>query len=389
MDTIDTKPGAHSRREVLAVSSNAVYAPKVRAGAFGFEPDQGYLLFMRGTTLMAQPFDAGKAKTTGDAVPAAEQVDFLEPYAQGQFSVSQNGSLVYTSGTSGGNAQLTWFDRSGRTTGTVGAPAPTRWASISPDGSMVATDRREGGSWDVWLLNLARGSVARSTFGPADDGYPVWSPDGTRIAFSSTRNGPEQPYQKPASAVSGDQILDASPGPGLRRVTDWSRDGRYLIEEVLDAKSGLDIWVIPAAGDKPYPYLNTHFHEEHAKLSPNSQFLAYVGDESNRSEVYVQTFPEHGGKWQISTAGGDYPVWSRDGRELYFIGPDLKLMAVDVKGAGNKFEASVPKALFEVPQSGQFDVSKDGRLLIQVPQDQSGPNVPLTLVINWQAALKK
>jgi len=159
---------------------------------------------------------------------------------------------------------------------------------------------------------------------------------------------------------------------------------------VNDPKTRADIWVFPTFGDrKPFPYVNTEFQEGRAKLSPNGQFLAYVSDESKRDEVYVQTFPEHGGKWQISTGGGDVPVWSRDGRELYFISTDLKMMAVEVKGDGKKFEAGVPKPLFDVRQSAQFDVSKDGRFLIHVPQDQAGTNVPLTVVVNWQAALKK
>jgi serine/threonine-protein kinase len=130
-------------------------------------------------------------------------------------------------------------------------------------------------------------------------------------------------------------------------------------------------------------------HEGDAKLSPNGQFLAYDSDESKRREVYVQTFPEHSGKWQVSTSGGTYPVWSRDGRELYFIGADRKMMAVAVGGSGKKFEASVPKPLFEVPVAGQFDVSKDGHFLIHVPQDAAASNVPITVIVNWQSALKK
>jgi Tol biopolymer transport system component len=173
-------------------------------------------------------------------------------------------------------------------------------------------------------------------------------------------------------------------------VDDWSRDGRYLIENAIDPKTRNDIWVFPTFGDKkPFPYINTEFQEINAKLSPNGQFLAYVSDESKRNEVYVQTFPEHGGKWQVSTGGGNLPVWSRDGRELYFISADNKLMAAEVKANSAKFEASVPKPLFEVRQQTQFDVSKDGRFLIHVPQDQAVTNVPLSVVVNWQSALKK
>ncbi|HWU36712.1 MAG TPA: hypothetical protein VN203_03635, partial [Candidatus Acidoferrum sp.] len=151
-----------------------------------------------------------------------------------------------------------------------------------------------------------------------------------------------------------------------------------------------DLWVIPLFGDrKPFPYLNTEFNEMNAKLSPNGQWLAYASDESRRFEVYVQTFPEHGGKWQISISGGDLPVWSSEGRELYYISADNKMMAVEVKGSGTGFQAGVPKALFSVPAQEQYDVSKDGRFLIHVPVSQNATGVPITVVKNWQAGLKK
>ena len=194
-------------------------------------------------------------------------------------------------------------------------------------------------------------------------------------------------------------------GPGARRVTDQSRDGRYLIEdvvepetvggirlnlEVTDANANVDIWVIPALGDrKPFPYINTDFQESKGKLSSSGQLLAYVSNESNRNEVYVQSFPEHGGKWQVSTGGGDFPVWSRDGREVYFISADNKMMAVEVKGDSRKLAFGAPHVLFSVPERAQFDVSKDGRFLIKIPQNRDARDVPMTVVVNWQAGLKK
>jgi Tol biopolymer transport system component len=340
---------------------------------------------------MAKPFDAAKVRTTGDAVPVAERVDYIATFAQGQFSASQNGILVYSSGGSpeGGNVQLTWFDRTGKPGGTVGNPGPVQWASISPDSSAVAADSRDSSALlSIWLHDLARGTASRFTFGPSNNEYPVWSPDGNRIAFYSFQSGHGEPYQKASSGVGQEEIVYRD--PRNHRLTDWSRDGRYLIGDWGDPKNRNDIWVMPTFGDKkPFPYVNTEFQEDSAKLSPNGQFLAYRSDESKRSEVYVQTFPDHGGKWQISTGGGNFPVWSRDGRELYFISADNKMMAVEVKGDGKKFDAGVPKPLFSVPGQAQFDVSKDGRLLIQVPVDQAASNVPLTVVVNWQSALKK
>jgi len=389
VESIDAKPGSRTRREILAAGSNAVYVPQPRLGWVGGR-SRGFLLFMRGNTLMSQPFDAAKAQTTGGAVSVAERVDYLPTYSQGQFSASENGILAYTSGASfGSNVQLTWFDRTGKPGSTVGTPGPIGGASLSPDDSKVAIDRQDAsGLWDIWLNDLARGTTSRFTFGPGSRQNPLWSPDGSEIVFISNRNNNLETSRKSASGVGQEEVLDKEQRP--HRADDWSRDGRYLIEEVVDPRTNNDVWVLPIFGDrKPFPYINTEFRELNAKLSPDGRFLAYVSDESKRNEVYVQTFPEHGGKWQISTGGGDHPVWSRDGRELYFISADRKMMAVEVKGDGKRFEASVPKPLFEVREAGQFDVSKDGRFLIHVPQDQAAANVPLTVIVNWQAALKK
>jgi dipeptidyl aminopeptidase/acylaminoacyl peptidase len=244
------------------------------------------------------------------------------------------------------------------------------------------------GQRDIWLHDLARGTTSRFTFGPFNNQNPLWSPDGSRVAFYTGRSGHAEPWQKAANGVGQEEIIDKN--PRQHYVDDWSRDGRFLIEQVVDPKTFNDIWVHPTFGDKKsFPYINSEFDEGYAKLSPDGQFLGYSSNESKRSEVYVQTFPEHGGKWQISTGGGNFPVWSRDGRELYFISADNKMMTVEVKGDGKKFEAGVPSALFAVPAQTQFDVSKDGRFLIHVPVDQAGSNVPLTVVVNWQSALKK
>jgi Tol biopolymer transport system component len=376
-DRTDAKPGVKARKEIVAADSNAVYAA-------------GYLLFVRERTLMAQPFDTSKLETTGEAVPIAEQVDYFSQQGLGHFSVSTNGTLVLSSGAGGGNKkQLTWFDRSGKAGGSVGMPADIGWARISPDGSTVAADRAdETGGHDIWLHDLARGTNTRFTFGPGANLLPVWSGDGSRIAFTTIGGIGGRRYVKALNGVGAAEALDKDPNAG--GIADWSGDGRYIIEDLSDPKTRNDIWVIPQFGDKkPFPYLNSEYMEGNARLSPNGQWLAYVSDESKRPEVYVQTFPEHGGKWPISTSGADHPVWSREGRELYFIGADRKLMAVEVKGDGKSFQASVPKPLFQVAALAQFDVSKDGRFLIQVPVRQAATNVPLTVVVNWQAGLKK
>jgi hypothetical protein len=177
--------------------------------------------------------------------------------------------------------------------------------------------------------------------------------------------------------------------PGIQtRVLDWSRDGRYLVEERSDG----DIWILPLFGDKkPFPYVRTTFHEEFAKVSPNGQWLAYDSNELKRADVYVGTFPKPGGKWQISTSGGSHPVWSHDGSELYFISPDKKMMAVKIRNEPN-FEHGVPQPLFDSRfvdgPNAWFDVSKDGQFLIPALVGQS-TNLSIKIVVNWTASLKK
>jgi Tol biopolymer transport system component len=268
------------------------------------------------------------------------------------------------------------------------------WGAISPDGTMVAMDLRDPVTRlsDVWLRDLIRGTDSRFTFGRFNSS-PVWSPDGSHIAFSSTRDGVAHVYQKDTSGGQDQvltQALEDPPRPTYP--IDWSRDGQYIIEEVRGGGAITDLWVQPFFGDKkPFPYLKTQFTNRQAKLSPDGKWLAYASSETSRFEVYVQTFPTPGSKAQISTAGGSKPVWRRDGKELYFISADRKMMAVDVK-TGAKFQAGTPKSLFDSRIGGDalnlFDVSKDGRFLIPQQPEQSASS-PLTVVLNWPALLKK
>jgi dipeptidyl aminopeptidase/acylaminoacyl peptidase len=306
--------------------------------------------------------------------------------------------LAYASGRSA--LQLTWFDRQGKVLGTIGGPDAVPWPEISPDGSTVVVGRQdpENGGDDLWLYNVARGTASRFTFDGNDNEYPIWSPDGSHIAFVSIRNG-DKVMARAASGVGETEILDKD-SANVKVTLDWSSDGRYIVEGVLlnsGAAQATD-WLLPlspeqAGGDrKPFPYLDEPFNEVGGKLSPNGLWIAYVSDETKRYEIFTQTFPKRGGKWQVSTNGGTRPVWSRDGKELYFISADGKLTAVDVKsGPGGSFEAGAPKALFDPRIGGDqfdgFDVSKDGRFLIPAVVEQSG--APIIVVANWTAGLKK
>jgi Tol biopolymer transport system component len=244
------------------------------------------------------------------------------------------------------------------------------------------------GVLDIWLYDLARGTNSRFTPSSPYNVSPVWSPDSSHIAFFDGTFV----NQKTTNGAGQNEILDRS--TRLKAPVDWSKDGRYIIEDAIaDSKTGTDIWVLPLFGDKkPFPYLQTDANEAAAKLSPNGQWLAYQSDESKRNEIYVTTFPQPGGKWQVSTSGGSYPVWSRDGKELFYVGADRKMMAVDVK-SGPKFDPGVPRSLFDVRADltafgAGYDVGKDGRFLIPVSVEQSGAQ-PITVVLNWQAGLRK
>jgi Tol biopolymer transport system component len=374
---VESKDPAKSRRKVLEGTANLAYA-------------QGYLLFLRERTLMAQRFDTGSLEVRGDAAPVAEQVDSIGGLV-GIWGVSQNGVLIYSSGAVG-NTQLTWFDRSGKPPSRIGTTGFGISVSLSPDGSTAAFERfGQDIAADVWLLDLARGKESRFTFAPGFNAYPIWSPDGSKIAYYGLREGIGSVYIKPRSGPGEEKALPQVPDFDVP--LDWSRDGQYIIMGVNDPKTKLDIWVVPTSGEKPFVYLNTRFDERSAKLSPNGQWLAYVSDETNRNEVYLQTFPKPGREIPISNNGGNSPLWSRDGKELYYLSADQKLMAVDVTVSGSTLIPGTEKVLFPVrrslPAAGfPYDVAKDGRFIIPAPV-QSAAVVPFTVVLNWTAELKK
>jgi Tol biopolymer transport system component/predicted Ser/Thr protein kinase len=363
-----------TRKQVTTESTRTIYVAP------------GYLLFSRDQTLMAQPFDMSKLETTGEALPVAEQVDVSNAgvgLAVGYFSASQNGVLVYTSGRAPTVGQLTWFDRTGKKLDTVGTPGQLSPLSLSPDGTRVAFMRRDpqAGRIDLLIRDLARGAETWISSGMIY-GSPVWSADGTHI-FYSNRAG-DKVLQKAVNNMGAEEVVEAAANPPM----DASRDGRYLFTVTV---SNPRIWVLPLFGDrKPFPYPRTEFQESQPRLSPDGRWLAYRSDESKRYEIHVVSFPQPGGKWQISTDGGQSPVWSRDGRELYYRSLDNKIMAVEIK-PGARFQFGAPKALLAVRFSGRvtgvFDVSKDGRFLLPALVEQPA-TPPMTVVLNWPQMLK-
>jgi Tol biopolymer transport system component len=371
---------------------------------------QGYLFFLRGQTLMAQPFDVERLELTGNAVPIAERVTVGgQTGMAGGFTVSQSGVLAYQTGPaevggqSGGLTQLVWFDRSGKQIGVLGDPARSADLSLAPDGRRVAVSvfdlaRRDR---DIWLFDLARGLGTRFTFDPADEVTPVWSPDGSRMVFSARRKGHLDLYQKASSGAGVEEELLAD---GLDKYTaDWSPDGRFILFGVQAPTTGFDLLVLPLFGDrKPFPFLQTTSFENGGQFSPDGRWIAYESNESGRDEVYVAPFQggapsaaatrgTSGGKWQLSTAGGTQPRWRRDGKEIFYLAPDNKLMATVVNGQGSAFEVGAVRPLFDTRTSGPlyvYDVSPDGqRFLVNTLVEEAAPE-PITLVVNWPALLK-
>jgi Tol biopolymer transport system component len=366
------------RHFLIATASNAVYSPP------------GFLLFMRERTLMAQAFDAADLRTTGEPFPVADQVDYVAGNIQGQFAVSQTGVLAYTSGGGSLRSQMTWLDRTGAPVGKVGAPGIMQAPAISPNGETVAVDRLDAplGTYDIWLQDLAHGTDSRFTFDPGNDTFPVWSPDGSRILFSSNRTGKYGLYEKAATGEGKEDLLYETAGVTLP--TDWS-DSRFAIFFNTAPKSGNDLWVLPFSGDrKAFPFLQTAFSETHGRLSPDGRWLAYESNETGVSKVYVQTFPGKVGKWQVSSEGGTRPVWSRNGKELFYIAGDNKMMAVNVKSDAG-FEHGVPKPLFDTrtAPTALYDVTRDGQRFLMLNAAEQEPSAPMAVVVNWQAGLKK
>jgi Tol biopolymer transport system component len=377
----------------------------------------GYLLFRRVERgpYLAQPFDHRTLRLTGDAIPV---IDGVAPGSLGgdtALSASSNGVLAYETINGNPVSELTWFGRDGQRISVVGRAATYETFSLSRDSGRVAAtltypSNTENG---IWVIDLSRGVTSRVIVDEtAAD--PVWSPDGNRIAFDSNRRGTGNwdlysarwngSGAAEALVISSQLKIHRNEGAGRRgglTTNDWSHDGRFLL---FTAQGGArwvnNLWILELDGNRNSRlYLETDFNKANGQFSPDSRWLAYDSDESGRSEVYVQSFPEPATRLQISTAGGTQPRWRRDGRELFYVARDGKLMVVAVRSAGEVFEADVPVALFDIPggnssevgyQVGyQYDLSGDGQRFLVRNVVRPATRSPITVVLNWTAALKK
>jgi len=388
--------GTENRR-ILPDASSAVFAPPSHGEKLG------HILFIRENTLMAQPFDAARVQPAGDVFPIADGVGLTTNISYAPATVSDSGVLVYQSGgaTGGGSSQIGWYDRSGKLLGPVIAPGAILEPAISPDEKTVVFQRMSGAGFDLWLRDLARGTETRFTSDASRNVTPFWSPKSDRIVFASDRRGVMNLFQKGASGSGQDELLLTT--GNTKNTTQWSRDGRFIVYIEVDPKTRFDLWVLPMEGSekerKPIPFLQTEFNEIMGQLSPDSHWMAYTSDQSGRREVYVRPFPPAEGQWTISIAGGEQPRWRGDGKELFYVAADGKMMAVPIKafvGGKPAFEAGSPVALFDahiaptpVNYVFNYDVTADGRrFMIDTPASSGAPPM-LNVVVNWNATTKK
>ena len=362
-------------KELIHSHGSAAYAP-------------GHVLFLRQNTLMAQPFDEQKLEVTGDAVPVADPVQEEDSILRSMFSVSATGVLVYAEGTTGTGRELVWFDRTGKRVGDLPGAEAYRTPRVSPDGNRV-TYTRSGNGYDIWSYNVTRGVKTQLTFGYSVGQAnldAVWSPDGRRIAYTSVRNGKYAFFAKAADG-SGEEEMLLQVGDTVENLSDWSHDGKYLaIQRQQQA-----IYILNAAEHTAEVFQKSPFPQAAPSFSPDGKWLAYCSTESGEQKVYVVPFPGPGGKTQVSPGGGYAPRWRKDGKELFYLSADNKIMSAEVKAEGGTFQVIAVKPLFETRvyrYNGGYDVTGDGQKFI-VAYEAGQPNAVITLVENWDVELTK
>jgi serine/threonine protein kinase len=346
-----------------------------------------YILFERNGLVMGQQFDADREQLTGEPFAlTAKQVS--------AFSASENGTLAYRADTSGAQSTLIWMDRKGQRIGTLPERGDYRQMSLSPDEAMLAISRMDYNS-SLWRVELARGTSTRLTSDPANHWYPVWSPDGQKIAYSLWDAAKPNLYTHEATGGGTDRpMLQAT---GLTHASSWSPDGRFLAYTMENLKTKDDVWILPVHGEgQPFALLRTEFNELQAAFSPDGHWIAYTSDESGRQEVYVRKFeggPAFAGGRLISIGGGSLPKWRRDGKELFYLSPERKLMAVDID-TSSVLTAGLPQPLFQTKVHMadylvSYAVAANGQqFLLNTPAEEMESS-PITVIVNWKPGDKR
>jgi eukaryotic-like serine/threonine-protein kinase len=373
---------SQERRLLVSTSANAAYA----------EP--GYLLYLQDKTLVAQPFDRLRYVLSGEPHTLSADVLYTHLVDRAVFSVSSDTVLVIQTGKGAVLSQLTWFDRNGKPVGRAGATGSYGNVRLSPDGRRVAVDQTnpDGRNVDILILEPDGVATTRLTFDPSAHSTPIWSPNGKQILFSWNRKFGAQLYLKPTDG-SGSEEEAADLGAGFPVNTwDWSRDGKYVL-----VRKGNELWYLSWPERVARPLLQAKWTVQNAQFSPDGRWMAYTSNETGNMEIYVSPFPSANGKWQVSSAGGEEPRWRQDGKELFYLSAEGKMMAVAVtKGAS--FKAEAPVALFQTERRRQpvssfavfsYDVSGDGQRFLIITKVDEANAAPLSVFLNWASEMEK
>ena len=367
----------------------------INGGTYGRYLNSGHLVYFHDDSLMAAPFDLRQLEISGDSVPVLTGITAYTPDGGPQISISEDGFLAYIPGESyAPEGTLVWVDRQG-VSQPVGVPSrPYSFPRLSPDNRSIAL----GIDNAIWVYSIQQRSFSRLTFGDtreatSDSALPVWSPDGKKLVFGRAGDGtPNNPFWKAADGSGTEERLARS--DILQSPRSWSPDGNTIASRSTAPDTGLDIWLLPLAGDrKLIPFLRTRFNESAPQFSPDGKWMVYISDVSGRTEIYVQPFPGGPGKWQVSNDGGGAPVWARNGELFYYNGKEMKVVQTKTSPT---FSASTPEVLFEGEYvevgAGRpnYDVTSDGQRFIMVQDNQqSTAATQINVVLNWFEELKQ
>jgi Tol biopolymer transport system component len=356
----------------------------------------GWLLFVRGGTLMAQRFDPERLATSGEPMPLTEELQLGPPPSfTGAFSASTTGVLVYQAGAAP-TSRLVWLNRDGKETGVLGDEAQYGYLQLSPDARRALVSVRDSTTArnrDVWIYDVARGIRTRFTTDPGDEFAPVWSADGSRVVYAGSGSAGLDLFEKKASGDGKETLLTQTPGPRAAEIpASWSPNGRFVLYRTAAPFS--DLHVLSLDGERrATPVGNTRFREQDGEFSPDGRWIAYSSDETGRLEVYLMPFGTEGGKIPVSSAGGELARWRPDGEELFYVAPDNRLMSVAVHNRANgALDLDQPQPLFAMNlvrgTSFPYAVTDDGRFLVITPGRNAAP-LPITLLVNWPGTLKQ
>lgn len=346
---------------------------------------------------MAQRFDSSKLSLAGSASPLAEHAATNLNIFQGVFTLSENGLLAYQGGEASDAAmQLLWYDRTGKKVAETGTPGTYFNPAVSPDGRKMAVAVSPAGSvtQNIWVFDLVRGIKTRLTFDPGIDREPTWSPDGKSVVFISDSEGASHVFMKAADGTGRTTPLVVDNASEF--LPSFSSDARYVVMQrgLTEGNPHFGIWAMPLFGDrKPFAAVEGQFDSIRPALSPDGKWIAYQSSEAGHPEIFVVPFGRGGGKWLVSTNGGFWPRWRPDGKELFYISPDYKVMAAAITAQGMSLSVGKVEQLFQAypafTATSFYDVAPDGKKFIIISRAESQAAEPLTLVVNWTALLNK